>query len=196
MILALLLTLALDQAPQETGAALERDLRTRPATATGQLSLAQLYDHEELRVPAFLAYLRFLSLEQDGKRAAGAAARVREILNAAAVAPQSGTDEREMMLAIAASSVKLPENRKANEFERFQNQVTVALAMLAEAPQGSDFTAEVNLPFFVELSKRELTDAFVAIAFSSLKLKGGDVWMSHHPADISKAQEYMRSQLR
>jgi len=203
-------TLVAQHQYDEARALLERDLRSRPSHASGQWGLAQVFDRQGFRVPALLAYLRFLSLEPEGKRAVVAAGRVREMLSEnvkqsgkninITIDPNSPKAEgdysaAEMMLAIASASSALPENKKKSDFEKVQTQVTLALAMLSEAPPAADnFTAEVNLPFFAELGKQELTDAFASIALQSLKLKGADVWASHHPAEVAKAAELLKSQ--
>ena len=188
-MLAFLLIFAIGVDP----ASLEHDLRAQPANAAQQLELAQRYEKEGKRVPAMLAYLRFLSVEPEGKDALIAAGHVREIVNAAAIDTYAA-DEREMALRMAAASVKLPENRKASEFEKLQRQVALALAMFNDAAPVKDFTDEVNLPFFTGIGKQGLTDAFVAVALTSLKLKGADVWTSHHPADVEKAWQIVRNQ--
>lgn len=189
-MLSFFLVLALGADPSS----LERDLRAQPANAAHQLELAQSYEKEGKRVPAFVAYLRFLSLEPDGKQAQSVAGHVREMVNAAAAGAPGSGDERESMLEMAAASAKLPEHRKLSEFEKLQRQIALALNMFNDAPAGDDFTSQVNLPFFAEIGRRELTDAFVAVVLSSLKLKGADVWMSHHPADVEKAWDYVKKQ--
>lgn len=189
-MLAFLLILAIGV----DSAALERALRAQPANAARQLELAQTYENEGKRVPAFVAYLRFLSIEPEGKEALLAAGHVREIMNSAAAEGEAAGDEREMALRMAAASARLPENRKRSEFEKLQRQVALALAMFGDAAPVNDFTSDVNLPFFAEIGRKELTDAFVAVALTSLRLKGADVWMSHHPADVEKAREIVRHQ--
>jgi tetratricopeptide (TPR) repeat protein len=191
---------------------LKSELRQRPGHASGHLALGQIYRIQGFRVPATIELLRFLALEPTSSRSKTAATQALELLNLGVkktgeknielkIDPNSPKTEGdfgavEMMWAIASGARFAEESAKKSEFERLVDQVGGSIAMLVEMNEtpGADFVSQAELPFFAELYKAKRVDAFVAIAFNSLRPSGYEAWVKLHQAEVEKTFDWLAEQ--
>lgn len=188
---------------------LKQELALQPRHPSGHYLLGQVFEAQNFRVPAALAYLRFLSLEPAGERAKDAATRALALLGAGVevkdaqnvtinVDPKPRKEEGdygtvELMLSIAGAAQLLPEEAAKSEFERKRAQVASSLSMIAEVPnKGRDHTAKQVIPFFRQMYDRKLLDAYAGIALLSLKLPGTEEWRKASQAEIDRFVAFMQ----
>jgi tetratricopeptide (TPR) repeat protein len=188
---------------------LKKEVTLKPRHGSGRYLLAKVFEAESFRSAAILEYLRFLALEPSSPRGKDAAERALALLNlgvekkgrkdiSITVDPDSRIEEGdfkgwEMMLGIVSGGRFLTEKRRQSDFEKTQEQIASALAMLVEtaADLSPSYSATQNVPFFAELHKRELLDAFAATALSSLNLKGADKWQKQNAQKVAAFAAFM-----
>ena len=128
---------------------LERAIALDPNYPSPQFAIAEVYRTDGYRVPAILAYGRFLSMEPAGARAKLAAQHLQSLLNLGVEAKSGGNvnitidpDSKkdlgdftgiEMMAALAAGASHLPEKEKLTEFDREADTLASFLAMFSES---------------------------------------------------------------
>ena len=190
---------------------LKSELRQRPGHASGHLALGQIYRAQGFRVPATVELLRFLALEPTSSRAKAAAAQALELLNVGVkktgeksinltIDPNSPKGEGdfgalEMGWALAAGAQFTDEKAKKSEFEHLLDQVGASIAMLVEMnDKPTGFIGQTEVPFFSELSEAKRVEPFVAIAFSSLRTPGYDVWIKQHQDEVEKTFDWLAKQ--
>jgi tetratricopeptide (TPR) repeat protein len=188
----------------------ERAIELDPSYASPQFAMANLYRDDGYRVPAILAYGRFLSLEREGQRAMAAAKSLHELINFGVKSEGQGNvnitiDPKpkkdlgdfsglEMMAALAAGASHLPENQQLNEFDREADTLSMFMTMLAEAAADyrRGFVAKTYVPFYSALVKAGQSVAFAHIALSPLRLDGTDEWLTVHTADVTAFDAWLR----
>ena len=198
------------EARQELEQAIELD----PHYASAHYAIASVYRDAGYRVPAILAYGRFLSLSREGERAAEAAKNLQTLLNLGVKAEGGGNvnitvdpaskkdlgdfSALEMMAAIASGSSHLPEKNAMSDFEREAETLALFLTMLSEAAGDlkRGFVAKTYVPFYVALAKAEKGTAFAHVALAPLKLAGTDNWLAGHKNEVSGLDEWLRSASR
>ena len=179
---------------------LKKELTLRPDHPGGYYALALVFEAQNFRMPATLAYLRFLSLESEGERAKDAARRALALLGAGVeqkddqnvtitidAKPRKEEGDFamvEMMMGIAGAALFLPEKKDLSEFEKRRAHVAGALAMIAEAHEGRDFTSKQIVPYFRTLYDRKLLDVYAGVALRSLDLPGEAAWTEANRAAI------------
>ena len=171
---------------------LKRELRVRPDHASGHLGLAQIFAAQNFRAAAIAEYLRFLALEPQGPRSKPAAEALLGLLNlgveqqdekniSVAIDTQAPKGEGdygpfEMAMAIVSGGRFTEDQKKLTEFERTRTQIVTVLNMLLETAEGSNYTADVNVPYFAELQKKKQLDQLAGIVLLSLDLPGQAEW--------------------
>ncbi|MBX7186019.1 MAG: tetratricopeptide repeat protein [Vicinamibacteria bacterium] len=192
---------------------LQRDIGLDPAHASGHLRLAQAYQQEGFKVPAFLAYLRFLTLESAGPRAKFAADSVDQLMNAGyttdgkgnvQVAVSLGSEalskeegdfgaaELIMQIAHAADEAQKKDPDRHGSLPESPAPVRIlksTLAMIGEtsAEKGEGFAATYYVPFFTALSKdSKLLEAASYLVWQSREIPGVNSWLEEN-ADAVKA---------
>lgn len=192
--------------PRDARLALERAIEVNGNYASAHYALAELYRAQGYRVPAVLAYGRFLSLSPTGERATQAATQLRALLTVGVKredathitltvpSPSKSKTEvgdfggLEMMMAIAGGAEHLSEKASASEFERQSDTYSTFLAMLTEAPDqiSAGFIKKVYLPFYMRMSAENQKAAFVGLAVAPLKAAGSTEWLAAHETEIAQ----------
>jgi tetratricopeptide (TPR) repeat protein len=180
---------------------LKREVRLRPAHASGHLLLAKIFADQNFRAAAVAEYLRFLVLEPDTARSKPAAQTLLQLLNQGVeqkdakkinvnIDPDSPKGEGdfstfEMSMAIVSAGRFTEEDSKKSEFERTRSQVAATISILTELPATeNNHTANVNVPFFAKLAEEKLVDALAGLALSSLRLEGFDEWLKANRNEV------------
>jgi len=180
----------------EAKAAAERALECDPAHASSHAFLGQLYQEMGYRIPAMLAYSRFLQLEPEGPRAASVLPSLNQLLTAGVVAgkepghinimlsspSKAQKDEGDftgvemtMSIMLAADLIEKPGATKAAPKSPVEKLVSIYTS-LAEGldiskPKGG-FAAAYYVPYFTALNKAGHTAAFAASAWKAANLDG------------------------
>jgi tetratricopeptide (TPR) repeat protein len=173
---------------------LERTVTLRPDYQSANFALAKVYEDAGQRVPALLAYLRYLSLDSGSERAKAAAEAVRALLKQGVSAEGSGKvtitipkqaagsdlSVMDLTLSLAAAANQLPENKGKPEIQLLADQLDTVLAIADESKfedQKDCFACRHYLPFFLDLKKQNLVEPFTYVALSSLSLPGTADWL-------------------
>ena len=189
----------------EARALLERELRVRPDHGSGHLLLAQIFAEQRFRAPAVAEYLRFLAVEPASERSKPAGEALLGLLNLGVerkgeknvkvtLDPDSPKEEGdysgvETGMALV-SGARFTDEKKLTEFDRTRDQIVTVVSILVETAEGSNYTAQVNVPFFAELRKKELLDAFAAIVLLPLNLPGQGEWLKKNARAIQAYQAF------
>lgn len=207
-------TYAAQQKLRQAREEFERAIKLDPNYASAHYAIAGIYRDDGYRVPAILAYGRFLSLTLDRARADDAAKNLQALLTLGVKAEGQGNvnitidpaskkdlgdfSALEVMAAIASGSSHLPENGPKSEFEREAETFGLFLTMLAEAAgdMKRGFVASTYLPFYAAMVKAEKGDTFAHLALAPLKLTGTEEWLTSHREAVSALDEWLRARKR
>jgi tetratricopeptide (TPR) repeat protein len=193
---------------------LKRNIELRPAHPFGHLALAKVWEASGFRVPAILAYIRFLTFEEPGPRSEDAARMLLGLLNLGVTTPDNKTIEikvdtkskkaegdfgaLEMMLALAAGAQYLEDESKSSA-ERITAMLESALAMLSESADKKlekTFTFRTYGPFVAEMQSSGHLPAFSNLTLSRIDVPGSKEWIAANGEKIEAYREWVRSKGR
>lgn len=182
---------------------LQRAIELDPNYPSPQFAIAQVYQGDGFRIPAILAYGRFLSMEPTGPRAEKAAANLQRLLNLGVeekgggnvnitIDPNSKKDlgdfsGLEMMLALAAGASLTTDKTPQTEFDRQAGAYASFLAMFSESSGDlkRSFITNTYVPFYAAMVKADQAETFAHVALAPLKLAGTKEWMAAHESEIA-----------
>jgi tetratricopeptide (TPR) repeat protein len=193
--------------------ALKRELSMRPDHASGHLLLAKSFRADGYRVPAVLAYVRFLGLEGDTARAREASTALLSLLDLGVkrkdarnveltIDSDSKKDEgdfsaTEMAMAIASAAqftepdVALPEvQRRAKQIE---NVVTMIGEISENGPAPESFVAVRYLPYVAELKRKAFEEPFAYMVLASAGMSGAAKWLTANRPKIDEFLSWSRA---
>lgn len=193
----------------EAKAAIERGLQCAPDHATSHVILGQIYQEMGYRVPAILAYSRFLALEAESPRAARVLPALQQLLTSGVGTgkepghinimigdPGKGHKDEgdfmgvEMMMSItlAADLIAKPEEVKNTPKTQFQRLAAIYSSM-CEAIDNSKpkvgFAANYYAPYFAALERAGHTEAFAAVTWKAANIEGASEWTSANGAKLA-----------
>jgi tetratricopeptide (TPR) repeat protein len=197
----------------EAKAALQNSLHLDPSHASSHVLLAGIYRDLGYRVPAILAYSRFLELEPSTPRGGQVFPNLQKLLTAGVARGEGPTkilvtvsDSKatkgegdfaaaelmiSMLLAADMMIEKSPEATKkpGSPFEKLVSiYSSLAEALKNSKPKGG-FAADYYAPYFVALAGAGHTEALVAKAWKAAKIQGADDW---EQANAAKIEEHNR----
>lgn len=205
----LAVTLVSQEQYSEAREVLKKAVTARPHHPSGRYLLAKVFEAENFRSAAILEYLHFLALEPASERGKDAAGRVVALLNLGVekkgrkeISITVDSDARreegdfkgwETMLGLLSGARFLEKNQRQSDFEKTHGQIGSALRMLVEMSEKLEpsYSATQNVAFFTALHERELLDPYIAVALSSLKLKGADQWRKKNEKPLAAFAEFM-----
>ena len=201
--------IALDRAGKraEAKTAVETGLRYEPKHASSHLKLGEIYAGMGYRIPAILAYSRFLVLEPDSKRSPQALEKLPQLLTGSVttgkddshininISDNKGLKDEgdfmgaEMMLSIVVAAdfmVKSKEKVKevTSPFEKLVSLYDSLGESLENSKPKGGFAATYYAPYFASLVKAGHTEAFVAYAWQAAKIEGAEEWAKANDAKI------------
>jgi len=203
------LAISLDRAKRRDDAKteIERALRLTPAHPSSQKLLGGFYKESGQRIPAILAYTRFLITEPTGPRAAQLLPVLVGMLGGGVTKGKGPNDinimigagskkdgegdfmSAEIMLSItvAAEFIEKPGNKDKQPKSQFERLVGVyeslGESMHLVKPKGG-FAAAYYAPYFAALSKAGHSAALVAYAFQSGNVAGMAEWEKENRAKL------------
>ena len=215
----LAISLRADGKKDEARAAVQAALHCEPGRPSSHAVLASLYKDMGYRVPAILAYSRFLLLEPQSPRAANIVSELDRLLtggvtkgkddnhiNINVMMPGPGKELKqegdfspaEMMLGIIVAGTAMKNSGKNNDKPAtpFDN-VTTIYACLGESLENSKpkggFASTYYAPFFAAVEKAGHTPAFVAQAWSGANLEGAADWAKANQPKIDAFNSWLKS---
>jgi tetratricopeptide (TPR) repeat protein len=192
----------------EAKAAVEKALQCDPARAGSHLVLGAIYQTMGYRVPAILAYSRFLVLEPESPRSAqvlpalhglltqgvGKGKQPNDITIFVSETPKGRKDEgdfmsAEMMMSIVLAAdliVKPPDAEKAPEsaYQKLSSLYSSLGEALGNSKAKRGFAATYYAPYFAALKKAGHAEAFTAHAWKSASVDGASDWAGANQAKI------------
>jgi tetratricopeptide (TPR) repeat protein len=190
--------------------ALRQSLYLNPNHGSSHYLLSTIYQQLGYRVPATLALSRFLLIEPEGPRTIEALGRLESLLGSGVsrsetsndisiVLPaKSKKDEGDfdavgvaMSLSLAAGQITA-EKKELTPFKVISTNYAVMSEILGRT-EGKGFAVEYYAPFFAELDKQGLVEAFVYHAFPVARLNGAAEWATENSAKLSDFRKWLTS---
>jgi tetratricopeptide (TPR) repeat protein len=193
---------------------LKKSVEVQPFHGSSHLYLAVAFEQAGYRVPALLAYFRFLSLGLDDPRAFEAARSVVRLLDrglektgdqsytitlpSAAPTDEGDWSMVELMLPMSAAVVTTEEWAKRSAGEKLVYRIDSALGIIEEAPAPKkvDFARATYLPFTRALRAAKLVEPFVYEFFAPLGIPGMREWRDAHPEEIKALRAFLAEHAR
>jgi tetratricopeptide (TPR) repeat protein len=196
----------------EAKEAAQSALRWDPNHSSSHLLLASIYRHLGYRVPAILAYSRFLILEPQSSRATDAIPTLRDLLTKGvgkgkgpkdvtitiSETPKNRKDEGdfttvELMMSMAVVADLSPGPEKAKEEPKSEMQKLVSIYNsigegLELMKPGRGFAPSYYAPYFAALTKAGHTEAFIACTWKKGNIEGAAEWAE---ANLAKIEAFL-----
>lgn len=203
----------------EARGALEIEASKTPLHPGTQLMLGKTYAAVGLRVPALLAYSRFLFLEPQTTRSQEARDALERLFTSnvkvtspshteITVNPDASKEEgdfsgAEMMMPMAQlNSTMNPKEAPSGNPLAFSDleppilRLATTLEMIAEAgkeQRNGGFAADFYLPFLTALYHEKKIEMFVRVAYSGAELPKNRDWIAKHGADIETLRSWAKA---
>ncbi|MCB1009785.1 MAG: tetratricopeptide repeat protein [Acidobacteria bacterium] len=194
--------------PSEAKNLLQRAARARPQHAPSNLLLAVAYEQSGDRVPAFLAYVRYLARAGIEPTAPTAAAKLHDLLGQGL--KQTGESSYELQISVPRSEAPDPywnaglsmtlgaavvateEWANRTEGEKLVYRLGAVIEALGKSDvRPHDFAMENYAPFARELRARDVLEPFVYRVFSPLGLDGFQEWLNDHQDRLRQLDEVL-----
>jgi tetratricopeptide (TPR) repeat protein len=187
---------------------LQTSMNANPVHASSHNAMARILEGTNKKIPALLAYTRFLSLEQNGKRASQNAANLVRILGSgakqtgenavtisvdASMMKQAGAKSKkendfssaELFLSMGAALDYDEKNKKKPASERFATQIESLFSMLEETTKdNSGFFWEYYVPYCVEMKEKKFIETFSNIVTGAAGDSAAGEWLVAHPEEV------------
>jgi tetratricopeptide (TPR) repeat protein len=194
--------------------AFEKELALKPDDAEGHLVVAEIHEAQGHRIPAVLAYLRFLSLSPDSDRARGVYDSAERLMSAGlerdrhdpdqlVLAPKKGSTAKgaeaadaETLMAFIAAAAKYsePDAKPPSEAEKIVKQLQVFTGFLAQTSAVEDpFAAKQYVPFFAEMNSSGFVEPFGYLVAASTGKGGAKEWVDANGARVTKVKGWARA---
>lgn len=176
-----------------------------PGHPGSQLLLAQVFRQDGLRVPALLAYCRFLILEPASPRTGGALQAVQEIINSFVQVNEpkdgkgnytinlsmpgkkdrDGTVSLDLMASFSITAMLMQEENKTEGFNRLGDLFKcIFSSCMAGGEEKASFISRYYLPYFAELSKQDFTETFTAFVLQNTGQEDAARWREANPGKL------------
>lgn len=186
----------------------EKSVKLNPNHASSHNAIARI---SSKRIPSVMAYCRFLSLEPQGKRAKENLVELKKKLignvektgkNAITInidgsmlndTTEDGKNKEnnfssvDMILSFSSALDHDDKNKKKSEVELFINKMEVICSTLETTKKDNHgFYWDFYAPYFIEMDKNGMIEAFAYIAFSSSDDAKVEKWIKSHKAEVDK----------
>jgi tetratricopeptide (TPR) repeat protein len=199
--------------PAEARKTVEKALTLDPSHPGSHYVLGSLYVDGDYRVPAVLAYSRFLVLEPGSERSKKAISQLRAILTGGvtkgdqpnhfnitvSLSPDSKKDEGDfdavaVFMSLSAAVDTTERGKKSTPFQALVDKYAVLASTMENSmkkPRG--FAATYYVPYFVEMHRKGHYPAFVYTAWRQAELGGSAEWGKANEAKVREFQEWSRA---
>jgi tetratricopeptide (TPR) repeat protein len=186
----------------------KEELYLTPTHPTSHLLLGELFKDNEYRIPAIFALSRFLILEPQSGRSAGALATLQELINGGVVAkdkmnitifidPKEKKDEGDfgslqMALSVVSAGRFLEKNANKSamekEVEQFKSFFQIMLDLVGKEQSKLKFTGDYYVPYFLAMQKQGHVETFVYLIHSGNSDKEVGAWLD---ANMGKVRAFV-----
>jgi tetratricopeptide (TPR) repeat protein len=192
---------------------LERSAALNPDHAGSQNAMANLLLTENKRIPAMMAYCRFLVIEPKSKRSAAVLENLQGIMkgNISASGKDSLTVTLNPDLLASPDNKEKPNNFSTVEFalsmasvldydstiknktavEKFVRKFEMVISSMKEAEKDNyGFYWDFYVPFFLEMKEKNFIETFAYIVFASSGDPDVTTWLSSHKESVRNFYEW------
>lgn len=180
-------------------------------------AIARLSEMNSKRIPALLAYARYLALDPQSGRAQDNLSRMQKLLmanveetgkksvtiNISADMLSEASDDKakennfastDLVLSMAAALDFDKENRKKTDVEQFLRKFKSVCSSMKETKKDNfGFFWNYYAPYFIQMEERGFLETYAYIVFSSTESADVSKWLSGHSSDIDKFLEWSKS---
>lgn len=195
----------------------QKAVQLNPNHASSHNGIARIVNGEHKKVPAILAYCRFLSLEPTSKRAQENLSFLKELMKGSAektgkksitITLDSGSlgdttadgknkadnfSMAEMLLSMESAMDFDKKYKKETEVEQFIRKFGTLCSILSESKKdNSGFFWEYYAPYFIEMKEQKLVETFGYIAFATSDNAEVSKWLKEHKEEIGKFLDWSK----
>ncbi len=193
----------------------QKSASLNPKHASSQNALGRLLNVTDKRIPALLAFSRFLILEPQTKRAkenlgllegimkANVEQKGKNSINininpailgdttADGKAKENSFSSTDLILSMSAALDYDKKNKKKTEVEHFIRKFETVCASLKETrDKNYGFYWDFYVPYFVEMKDKNFLETFAYIAFATSDYPDVDMWLKAHKKEIDNFYEW------
>lgn len=199
--------------PAQAKSEAERAVRCDPRHASSHAVLAAIYNEMGYRIPAILAYSRFLELEPDSPRSKQMVPALLYLLtsgvtqgqdktqiNITLVAPakqlqdEGDFEPAEMMMSLIVAANAMEEKKKTvSAYERLVSIYAGLGGALENSKPKNGFAAKYYAPYFAGLVREGHTEAFVAQSWKAAQIEGTANWETANEAKMEQFRNWSSS---
>jgi tetratricopeptide (TPR) repeat protein len=191
--------------------ALQKELALRPDDAEGHFVLGRVHDAAKHRVPAVLAYMRFLSLAPDSDRVrdvtgtietlmAGGVERDRHDPEKIVLSEKKGRDgvseDPEVLMAFIAAAAQYADKDapQPTDAEKLVKQIQTFVGFVVQTQRVEDpFAAKAYLPFLSDMSAKGLVEPFGWIIATNAGKRGSGDWVKKNEARVAQMKDWAKA---
>ena len=179
--------------------AFQQAIARDPFYASPHFAIATVYQADGYRVPAMLAFGRFLVLERKTARTLAAATNLLELLGQGTSNPDAKKDlgdfsALEAVVAMAMAESQLSDAEPKSDFERAAGAFALVLSMLPDMPDSArGFIGKTYVSYYGALVKAGHVASFAHLCLAPLNLSGTDGWTTSHRADVAALDQWMKN---
>jgi hypothetical protein len=196
----------------------QRSATLNPKHASSHNAIARILDVQEKRVPALLAYSRFLILEPESSRAKENLARLQKLMKGNVeqtgdksvtinISPNMLADttlkgkakennfaSADLILTLSAGLDYDEKNKKKTEVERFISKFETVCELLKETQRDNyGFYWDYYVPYFIEMKNKNLVEPFAYIAFATSEDTNVSKWLESHKSAIDEFYDWSKN---
>jgi tetratricopeptide (TPR) repeat protein len=211
------ITLTGVQRYEEAIVCFQNSVKLNPQHGSSHNAIARISFMSNKRIPALLAYGRFLAIEPGGSRAKENLTSVQKIMTAnvektgensinLAISPDmlevpgKGTPKEnsfasaDLILAMSSALDYDKKNSKKTAVEQFIRKLESICEILKETQKDNyGFYWTHYVPYFIEMKDKKHIKAFAYIAFSSSDDSDVSDWLTSHKSEIEQFAEWSKS---
>jgi len=196
----------------------QKSATLNPAHASSHNALGRFAGFKKQKIPAILAYCRFLSIEQESKRAKENLSALLQLLKGKVektgekaitinISPDLLSDvnkkgkpkpndfsSTELILSMSAALDYDDKYKNNKAVEKFIRKMETICSSLGETGKNSSgFYWEQYVPFLVEMKKNNLVETFAYIAFASTETEDVANWLKAHSSETDHFYEWLNA---
>jgi len=184
-----------------------------PSHPSSHLGLGQLYQKDNYKIPALLAFNRFLVLEPLSSRSRPALQRMTDIMQSGAskgndgkqitifMDPSAKTDEGDfnalnLALSLLSASKHLEENKGKSEMQLTVEGFDTLFSMLKEVDSDkkqSGFAWNYYRPYFIDMKRRNYIEPFCYYIYQSTGSAEVSKWLTENQGKLNEFLSWSKS---
>lgn len=210
------ITLSTSNKTEEAIESFQKSAALNPSHASSHNALGRLTGFKKQKIPAILAYCRFLSIEPESKRAKenlsallllmkGNIEKTGENAITITISPDLLGDgnkkgkpkpndfsSTELILSMSATLDYDDKYKNNTAVEKFIRKMETLCSSLDETQKdNSGFYWEYYAPYFIEMKKNNLVETFSYIAFASTETEDVANWLKAHSSETDHFYEWL-----